>query len=122
MIGYPAWLNEQFAIPQTLHEPAVEQAVIINNPPCAASDVKCNAALFDQNASDESFVQDAFWQQSIAGNDQLRQRVEYALTQLMVISSEPNFSIQSMPRGEANYYDVLGSGCVSETSAPYCTM
>jgi uncharacterized protein (DUF1800 family) len=109
LIGYPAWLNEQFAMPQTLHEPPVEQAVILNNPPCAASDVKCNAMLFEGNASNESFVQDTFWQQSIAGNDQLRQRVEYALTSLLVISTEPNFSIQSMPRGEANYYDVLGA-------------
>jgi uncharacterized protein (DUF1800 family) len=109
LIGYPAWLNEQFAMPPTLHEPAVEQAVILNNPPCAAGNVTCNAALFVQNASDEGLVQDTFWQQSIAGNDQLRQRVEYALSELTVISSEPNFSIQSMPRGEANYYDVLGA-------------
>jgi uncharacterized protein (DUF1800 family) len=109
MIGYQPWLNQQFALPPTLHEPAVEQAVILDNPPCASGNVKCNAALFEQNASNESFVQDTFWQQSIAGNDQLRQRVEYALTSLFVISTEPNFSIQSMPRGEANYYDVLGA-------------
>ena len=109
LIGYPAWLNEQIAIAPTLHEPAVEQAVIIDNPPCAAGDVKCNAALFVQNSADEGFVQDTFWQQSIAGKDQLRQRVEYALSQLFVISSEANFGIQSMPRGEANYYDVLGA-------------
>ena len=108
MIGYQPWLNEQFAMPQTLHEPAVEQAVILNNPPCAAGDVTCNSKLFEQNPQNESFVQDTFWQQSIAGNDQLRQRVEYALTSLFVISTEPNFSIQSMPRGEASYYDMLG--------------
>jgi hypothetical protein len=35
LIGYQAWLNEQFAIAPTPHEPAVEQAVIVNNPPCA---------------------------------------------------------------------------------------
>jgi uncharacterized protein (DUF1800 family) len=87
----------------------VEQSVILDNPPCAAGNLLCNATLFEQNASDEQFVQSTFWQQSISGNDQLRQRVEYALTQLMVISSEPNFSIQSMPRGEANYYDVVGA-------------
>lgn len=109
LIGYQAWLNEQFALQPTLHEPAVEQAVILNNPPCAASNVTCNAALFEQNANDESFVQDTFWQQALTSNDQLRQRVEYALSELFVISTEPNFSIQSMPRGEANYYDVLGA-------------
>ena len=109
LIGYEPWLAEQFAIPPTLHEPAVEQAVILNNPPCSATSLVCNTALFEQNASDEGFVQDTFWQQTLAGNDQLRQRVEYALTQLFVVSTEPNFSVQSMPRGEANYYDVLGA-------------
>lgn len=109
LIGYQAWLDEQFALPQTLQEPAVEQALIVNNPPCAAGDLKCNAALFAQNSQNEWLVQDSFWQQSMASNDQLRQRARYALSSLFVISSEPNFSIQSMPRGEAGYYDVLGA-------------
>jgi uncharacterized protein (DUF1800 family) len=108
LVGYQAWLAEQFALPPTAQEPAVEQAIIINNPPCAASDIKCNQALFTQNASNEGFIQDAFWQQSIAGTDQLRQRVKYALSELMVVSSS-NFSVQSMPRGEAGYYDLLGN-------------
>ncbi len=108
MIGYPAWLNEQFSIAPSPQEPAVEQAVILNNPPCAASSVTCNAALFVQNNSDEGFVRDAFWQQSLAASDQLRQRVKYALSELMVISSS-NSSVQNMPRGEANYYDMLGN-------------
>jgi uncharacterized protein (DUF1800 family) len=108
LIGYQAWLNEQFNLPPTPQEPSVEQALILNNPPCTATDVKCNAALFVQNTSDEIYVQDLFWQQSIAGNDQLRQRVKYALSELMVISST-NSSVQSMPRGEASYYDLLGT-------------
>lgn len=108
LIGFQAWLNEQFGMKQTLQEPAVEKAVILNNPPCAASDVKCNAVLFEGNNKDESLVQDSFWQQSLAANDQLRQRVKYALLSLLVISSEPNFNIASMPRGEASYYDLLG--------------
>jgi uncharacterized protein (DUF1800 family) len=108
LVGYQAWLAEQFALAPTPQEPAVEQAMIINNPPCAASDIKCNQALFTQNASNEGFIQDAFWKQSIAGTDQLRQRVKYALSELMVVSSS-NFSVQSMPRGEAGYYDLLGN-------------
>lgn len=107
MIGYQAWLNEQFAIQPTPQEPAVEQAVMLDNPPCAAKNVTCNAALFEQNASDEILTEDAFWQQSLTAKDQLRQRVQYALTQLFVISGT-TFAVQSMPRGEANYYDMLG--------------
>jgi len=107
--GFQWWLNQQFAMPATPMEPAVEQAVIVNNPPCASSDVKCNAALFVQNDQDEGLVQDAFWQQSLTAPDQLRQRVKYALSQIFVISSDNTTSIQSMPRGEAGYYDLLGA-------------
>lgn len=109
LIGYQAWLNEQFAIPQTMQEPGVEQALITNNPPCAASDLKCNAALFTGNSQDEWLVQGSFWQQSLGGTDQLRQRVRYSLGEQFVVSGEPNFSIASMPRGEASYYDLLGA-------------
>jgi uncharacterized protein (DUF1800 family) len=108
LVGYDNWLNEQFSLSPTPMEPAVEQAVILNNPPCAPKDLKCNASLFVENSSDEGFVQDAFWQQAISGKDQLRQRVAYALSQLFVISGT-NFSVQSMPRGEQAYYDTLGA-------------
>ena len=107
-IGYPAWLTEQFNTPATLHEPAVEQQLILNNAPCAAGDVKCNAALFVQNNQQETYLQQTFWQQAMTGNDQLRQRVKYALTEIMVISST-NPAVANMPRGMANYYDVLGA-------------
>lgn len=109
LIGYQAWLNEQFAMQATPSEPAVEQAVMINNPPCASGDVKCNAALFEQNNADDNLVQSAFWQQSLTASDQLRQRVRYALSQLFVISSNNTTAIQDMPRGEASYYDMLGN-------------
>ena len=108
LIGYQPWLTQQFALPQTLMEPGVEQAVILNNPPCAASDLKCNAALFVQNTGDENYVENAFWQNALTGNDELRQRVQYALSEIFVVSGT-NFSVQNMPRGEANYYDLLGA-------------
>lgn len=107
-IGYQAWLNEQFSLPQTLHEPVVEEALIVNNPTCAASDVQCNANLFVQNNQSEQYVQDTFWQQSLTASDQLRQRTAYSLSQLFVISGTLP-QVQNMPRGEANYYDVLGA-------------
>jgi uncharacterized protein (DUF1800 family) len=107
--GYQAWLSQQFAIQPTPTEPAVEQSVIVNNPPCAVSDVKCNAALFDQNNQDDALVQDTFWQQSLTAPDELRQRVKYAFTQLFVISGNNTTAIQNMPRGEAGYYDMLGN-------------
>src|SRR5271170_6166124 len=108
MIGYAAWLNEQFNMPATLHEPVVEQSLILNNAPCNAGDLKCNAALFVQNNQQETYLQQTFWQQAMTGNDQLRQRVKYALTEQFVISST-NPAVQNMPRGMANYYDMLGA-------------
>ncbi len=108
LIGYQAWLSQQFALPQTLQEPAVEQALILDNDPCAAADVKCNAALFVQNNQGEVFVQNQFWQNSLSSSDELRQRVQYALSEQFVISGT-NPQVQDMPRGEANYYDLLGT-------------
>jgi len=107
--GYQAWLNQQFAMQPSPTEPGVEQAIIVNNPPCAAADVKCNAALFVQNNADEGLVQDTFWQQSITAPDELRQRVKYALSLQFVISSNNTTAIENMPRGEASYYDMLGA-------------
>jgi uncharacterized protein (DUF1800 family) len=107
--GFQWWLNQEFAAPAVPSEPAVEQALIVNNPPCASGDIKCNAALFVQNNQDEDLVQDTFWQQSVSANDQLRQRVKYALSQIFVISSNNSTAIQNMPRGEASYYDMLGA-------------
>ena len=109
MIGFQAWLNQQFNTPQTPEEPAVEQAVMVNNPPCASGDAQCNAALFVQNPQNENLVQAQFWQNAMTGKDELRERVKYALTQLFVISSNNSTAIQNMPRGEANYYDMLGN-------------
>jgi uncharacterized protein (DUF1800 family) len=108
MIGYEAWLNEQFNIAETLQEPAVEQAVMVANRPCAAADAKCNAGIFEQNSSNDNLVQGQFWQAALSGSDELRERVKYSLSQLFVISSNNSTPIQSMPRGEASYYDMLG--------------
>lgn len=108
MVGYQTWLNEQFAMQQTLWEPGVEQDLILNNDACAPSDVKCNAALFVQNNQSDVYVENAFWKHALTDQDQLRQRVKYALQEMFVIAST-NPDVQNMPRGQANYWDVLGA-------------
>ena len=112
MIGFQAWLNQQFSLPFTPQEPNVEQALIIGNPACAATDVKCNAALFEQNSNGEIDFQDTFWQQALSAPDQLRRRVQYALSEIFVVSSN-NSAVENEPRGEAGYYDVLGQDAFS---------
>ncbi len=107
LIGYQGWLNEQFAVSQTTMEPGVEQALTVNaQPSCASGDVKCNGALFEQNNQGQPYVEDAFWQQSLTAPDQLRQRVAYSLHEMLVVSMAST-SVQNMPRGTANYYDML---------------
>jgi uncharacterized protein (DUF1800 family) len=109
LIGYQAWLSEQFAATQTLMTPGVEQALIVNaQPACAAGDVTCNAALFMQNNQGQVYTENAFWQQSLTANDQLRQRVAYSLHEMLVISMTGT-GVENMPRGAAHYYDTLGA-------------
>jgi uncharacterized protein (DUF1800 family) len=108
LIGFQPWLNEQFAVPQTVLEPSVEQALIVNNPSCASGDVKCNAALFEANQQGQGYVENGFWQQSLTTPDQLRQRVAYSLHEMLVISMAST-NVENMPRGAARYYDVLAA-------------
>ena len=92
-IGVGAWYNEQFNKPQTMHFDYVNQ--LVSQMP-AGSNI------------DDSTFQQSFWKQAITGDDQLRQRVTFALSQIFVISFQ-NTNLASMPRGLAHYYDMLGS-------------
>jgi uncharacterized protein (DUF1800 family) len=79
----------------------------VNNPACG-SDLKCNTSLFLQNNESEIYVENAFWQTATAASDQLRQRMQYALSEQFVITGTTP-AVQNMPRGEAAYYDMLGA-------------
>ncbi|MFZ2161268.1 MAG: DUF1800 domain-containing protein [Sideroxyarcus sp.] len=89
-MGTSAWFNEQFAKPQTLHL------------------VYMNAAtpLVGEDLSEDQFFE-SFWQQAVKGDDQLRQRVAFALSQIFVVSFQ-NSTLAYNPRGVASYYDLLG--------------
>lgn len=92
-MGTAAWFNGQFAQPQTLHLAYMNKA---------------SATLpAGQRLSENQFLE-SFWQQAIRGDDQLRQRVAFALSQIFVISFQ-NDTLASTPRGVAHYYDTLGA-------------
>ena len=78
-IGIPAWLAEQFAMPAT--------------------------PLPDPNDSNEGVarLQDAFFTNALTGQDQLRQRVAFALSEIMVVSSEKDTHFAEM----VSYYRLL---------------
>jgi uncharacterized protein (DUF1800 family) len=107
-IGYNAWFAEQFAIANTLHEPYAEREMMLNTQPaCAATDATCNQKLFLQTYGDQYFEQ-PFWATALTGKDALRKRVQFALSELFVVSSQ-DAVVGQMPRGVANYYDMLGN-------------
>lgn len=92
-IGTAAWFNGQFAQPQTLHLAYMNKAQTTLQP--------------GQSLNENQFFE-SFWQQAVKGDDQLRQRVAFALSQIFVISFQ-NGTIANMPRGVAHYYDTLGA-------------
>ena len=107
-IGYSAWFAQQFAIPNTLHEPYAEREIMLNTQPaCAATDATCNQKLFLQTFGDEYYEQ-PFWMTALTGKDELRKRVQFALSELFVISGQ-DAVLGQMPRGMTSYYDMLGN-------------
>src|SRR5450432_3349443 len=101
-IGYQAWLTEQFAFPQTLE---IDDLNWIGNPP-----------MSEQIGQDNR--QEAWFLGALGGpdpnplatvtnhKDQLRQRVAFALSEILVVS-EQNPTLDGYTRGMAYYYDIL---------------
>ncbi len=77
--GVTAWLAEQYATPQTVL-PVIP------------------TTLPSYGGNAEDFNESEWWQTVLTGNDQLRQRVAFALSELFVISQD------SMPGWEVQYY------------------
>lgn len=94
-IGYRAWIDEQFSLPARSHRLAWE-----------AKDRAIKAADPNSGAGEEE-VLESFWDQALNGDDQLRQRVAYALSQIFVISMVDG-SVGSNPRAVAAWLDMLG--------------
>ncbi|HEX2542472.1 MAG TPA: DUF1800 domain-containing protein [Caldimonas sp.] len=91
-MSYGAWIDDQFSKPQTLHRLYINQA---------AADL----ASVGQTISRTNFW-DSWWQQALSGEDQLRQRAAFALSQILVVSFA-DATLANQPRGVASYYDML---------------
>jgi len=94
-IGYAAWVNEQLAMPQTSHRGSWE-----------AADAAIKAADPTSGAGQDPVFY-SFWKQAVSGNDQLRQRVAFALSQIIVISMVDG-TVGENPRAVAAWLDMLG--------------
>lgn len=97
-IGYKAWLDEQFTLPMsTVSHQSYWQtrngAIKAANPARGAGGAE---------------VMHSFWNQALTGNDQLRQRVAFALSEIFVVSLMDNCGSDGNAVGIAAYLDMLG--------------
>ncbi len=76
-LGYAGWIADQFTRPATHHLPVV-LANVSTNADGTNADVPYPGSL----------TFNAWWQQSITAPDQLRQRVAFALSEIMVVSEQ----------------------------------
>ncbi len=89
--GFDSFLNSQFSLPATLTGPRVDAAI---------------AALPSGTDPSNPLFQEAWWYTVVNAPDQLRQRVAFVLSEIMVISANGNSMFQH-PEAMATYWDVL---------------
>jgi len=90
--AYARWIDEQLALPATTQLAYVQAGLPNPIPPGFVVDIL------------NSQRQDIWFQNSVRGPDQLRQRLAWALSQIMVVSQGP---LSGYPFGLADYYDML---------------
>ena len=93
-LGYGAWIDEQLARPASSH--------LAN---WIAYDTALKADNANANAGQDG-VFHSFWKTAATGDDQLRQRVAYALSQIFVISMMDG-TVGDNPKAAAAWLDML---------------
>jgi hypothetical protein len=88
-IGYTNWLANQFALPATHHLP-----LLLANGNVDPAFPYLGNSVFN-----------TWWQQSVTAPDQLRQRVAFALSEIMVVSDVG--TLQDNGRALCSFYDTL---------------
>ncbi|MEO1082214.1 MAG: DUF1800 domain-containing protein [Pseudomonadota bacterium] len=101
-LGPQAWIDEQFSQPQSYHDDVVDELLAYRDAG-AFDDLAIN-----ENALTSLFSRIAWWRIAVSAEDQLRQRVAYALSQIFVISDTVN-TLNLDPHGISNYVDMLGT-------------
>ena len=91
--GIEEWLKNQFNKPQSLHLPTVH-AYYLSQP-------------VEQQKTSNQALNWSLWKNFATADDQLRQRVTFALSELVVISLDSQ--VNNFPLGAAQYVDTLGS-------------
>ena len=87
-LGISAWIDQQLSLPPTHHLPYLEQVA------ASGEDVYQNVRI------------EAWMQRAMNADDQLRQKMAYALSQIFVIS-DASGGLEGNPFAMAHYYDLL---------------
>ncbi|RZI85813.1 MAG: DUF1800 domain-containing protein [Rubrivivax sp.] len=97
-VGYSAWLQEQFAAaPNQTYRKYWDTRTAALRVSTGNSKVIASTSEFNH----------AFWAKAVKGQDQLRQRVTLALSEIFVVSMQDG-CVASNISGTANYMDMLG--------------
>lgn len=86
--GFTGWLEWQRVLPMSLTRPALQDRASDGNP------------VYQQHRVYQ------WWRNAVAGHDQLRQRMAFALSQIMVVSDQAG-ALENDPIGMGEYYDIL---------------
>lgn len=90
-IGYSAWIDEQISLPASLHRAHLQEIKPI-----------LDELGYSQNNEERMTT---WWTLAIEADDQLRQRVAFALSEILVLSDRNMFRDQG--QAVAHYYDIL---------------
>lgn len=96
--SYEAWLNEQFLKPVSMQLPAMRSLMI------KMCEVNSTAPPAITGGSSLARAQ-VWWSTAVNGDDQLRQRITLALSEILVVSEQG--ALINSQLGLADYYDVL---------------
>ena len=101
MAAYESWIDSQFEKPQTEMLALMDETI----PLFLSCDITRNAGC-DNAESEENLRRDAFWPMAVYGRDQLRQRMAFALSEILVVSDQ-DAGVRNGHRGTADYWDTL---------------
>ena len=102
-LGYATWITEQIAKPATRHSTYIRG--IFTDFSGQRADLTYNYSAMDQFIFGNN-LPTAFARAAMQGEDQLRQRVAFALSQILVTSMR-DANLQDRALGMADYYDIF---------------
>jgi len=97
LVGIDVWLNDQLAQPFSRHRPYLDAIAALPEDP------------MDEGANDvgNDTRNEVFFERAMHAPDQLRQRVAFALSEILVVSDQGG-GLAGEPYALAHYYDLLG--------------